>query len=163
MLTSLVVTACQVSIPVLGNGNIRNLSDVRACMAFTGADGVLSADTLLEDPAMFGRETDPPAESSGRSSEALDVPQPGTWHALPLMTPPDVIDLTVEYLEMVKKYPVPMRMVKGHMFKLLGGWFRVHTDLRDGFNQQQPVQSEIQLSLARLFSSRWVGDESDTF
>lgn len=147
--------ACQVSIPVLANGNIRNLSDVRACMAFTGADGVLSADTLLEDPAMFGRETDPPAETPGRSSEALDVPQPGTWHALPLMTPPDVIDLTVEYLEMVKKYPVPMRMVKGHMFKLLGGWFRVHTDLRDGFNQQQPVQSEIQLLLARLFLREW--------
>lgn len=134
----------QVSIPVLANGNIRNLEDVRKCMAYTGADGVLSADTLLEDPGMFGREvaSSSDVQNGATISEALDIPQPGTWHALPIMTPPDVLDLTTEYLEMVKRYPIPMRMVKGHMFKLLGGWFRVHTDLRDGFNQQQPVQGE---------------------
>lgn len=41
------------SIPVLANGNIRNLADAHACMAHTGCDGVLSAESLLEDPALF--------------------------------------------------------------------------------------------------------------
>ena len=42
-----------VSIPVLANGNIRNLQDVHDCIAYTGAEGVMSAESLLEDPALF--------------------------------------------------------------------------------------------------------------
>lgn len=42
-----------VQIPVLANGNIRNLQDVHDCMAYTGAVGVMSAESLLEDPALF--------------------------------------------------------------------------------------------------------------
>lgn len=41
------------SIPVLANGNIRTIHDAMALMEYTGADGVLSAESLLEDPALF--------------------------------------------------------------------------------------------------------------
>lgn len=41
------------SIPVLANGNVRNLADADACMAYTGCDGVMSAESLLVDPALF--------------------------------------------------------------------------------------------------------------
>ena len=41
------------SIPVLANGNIRNLQDALDCMQYTGCDGVLSAESLLVDPALF--------------------------------------------------------------------------------------------------------------
>ena len=85
--------------PVLANGNIRNLDDVAACLAATGADGVMSAESLLEDPALFSPHRLTP---SGACS--------------PVEGPARLL----EYLKLVDKYDTPMRMVRGHAFKLLG-------------------------------------------
>ncbi len=50
-------------VPVLANGNIRHMGDVTACMAYTGADGVLSAEGLLWDPALFAPRRVPLAQA----------------------------------------------------------------------------------------------------
>jgi tRNA-dihydrouridine synthase len=44
-------------IPVLANGDVRCLADARALMAATGAAGVLSAEPLLHNPALFATPT----------------------------------------------------------------------------------------------------------
>jgi tRNA-dihydrouridine synthase 1 len=86
-------------VPVLANGNIRGLADVAACMAATGADGVMSAESLLEDPALFaGRRLDP-----GGARSHAEGPQ-----------------LLLEYLDLCDAHPAPFRMMKGHAFKLIG-------------------------------------------
>jgi len=45
------------AVPVLANGNVRGAADVAANLAMTGADGIMSAEGLLDDPGLFGRAT----------------------------------------------------------------------------------------------------------
>ena len=85
-------------IPVLANGNIRTIHDVDECLQVTGADGVMSAESLLEDPALFWserRKDNPTAHLEG-------------------------CRLLLEYLDILECYPVPFGMVRGHAFKMLG-------------------------------------------
>ncbi|KAL7193281.1 hypothetical protein ACSBR2_024984 [Camellia fascicularis] len=42
-----------VRISVLANGNIRHIDDAQNCLKETSADGVLSAESLLGNPALF--------------------------------------------------------------------------------------------------------------
>lgn len=79
-----------VSIPVVANGGVYTLDDANACLAHTGADAVMSAEGLLEDPALFSGRQLPRAQ------------------------------LAEEYLELARRHPPPMlRPVRAHLFKLL--------------------------------------------
>ncbi|KAG6545966.1 hypothetical protein Mapa_012627 [Marchantia paleacea] len=111
-----------VRIPVLANGNIRWMEDVEACMAATGVDGVMSAESLLENPALFaGYRTVMDQDPTNSSLKIIDERL-----------------LCLEYFDLVEKYPVPMRMVLRHIFKLLTNyWFQYHTDLRDELHNRQ--------------------------
>ncbi|GKA01875.1 tRNA-dihydrouridine(16/17) synthase [NAD(P)(+)]-like protein [Tanacetum coccineum] len=107
-------------IPVLANGNIRHMDDVQNCLEQTGVDGVLSAESLLENPALF----------AGFRSDI----QNGTI---------DQGDLVVEYLKLCEKYPVPWRMIRSHVHKMLGEWFRVHPHIREDLNKQSKLSFEF--------------------
>eukprot|EP00762_Andalucia_godoyi_P007862 ANDGO_01229.mRNA.1 tRNA-dihydrouridine(16/17) synthase len=76
-------------IPVLANGNMETFEDVQRCIQYTGCDGVLSAEALLWNPALF----------SGKLLPSLDLCQ--------------------EYVDLVRLHPCPLRMVKAHIFKIL--------------------------------------------
>lgn len=115
-------------IPVLANGNIRWLEDVYDCIAATGVDGVLSAESLLENPALF----------SGRHMQSLGMDSEGDG---PLLSEHKLNEpaLLLEYLELCEKYPVPLRMIRAHVHRMLGPWFRKHPDLREELNKQYRV------------------------
>jgi tRNA-dihydrouridine synthase 1 len=79
-----------VSVPVLGNGNIRTLADVHDLIEYTGVDGVMSAESLLEDPRLFWA---PRLEGE----PFVDTQR---------------MQLAMEYLAICEEFPVPMRMVR---------------------------------------------------
>lgn len=112
-------------IPVVANGNIRWLEDAEECMKVTGVDGVMSAESLLENPALF----------AGHRMKALDEPA-SEKYAL------DEPKLVLEYLELCEKYPVPMRMIRAHVHRMLGAWFRRYPGLRDELNKEYKLTTE---------------------
>eukprot|EP00891_Asterochloris_glomerata_P000585 jgi/Astpho2/585/fgenesh1_pm.00013_%23_6_t len=103
-------------IPVLANGNIRHLQDVFDCLEHTGCEGVMSAEALLEDPALFWpqRLTD-----EGR------------------LGPLEGARLLLEYCDLAEADRTPIRMVRGHSFSLIGDWLSEFTDLRDRLNKER--------------------------
>ncbi|CAL5040461.1 unnamed protein product [Urochloa decumbens] len=114
-------------VPVLANGNIRHMEDAKNCLEHTGADGVLSAETLLENPALFaGFRTKEWKEDGGEHGDS------GL----------DQADLVIEYLKLCEQYHVPWRMIRSHVHKMLGDWFRMHPEVREEFNKQNKLTFE---------------------
>lgn len=90
----------ELSIPVFANGGIYTFEDVQRCLDYTGVDGVMSAEGLLENPALFSGEIK------------------------------DLDEQALEYLELTEKYKTPHFFVKSHLFKILHSGLTQHVDLR---------------------------------
>ena len=76
-------------VQIISNGNVRTSADIDANKAFTGADGVMAAEGILDNPAIF----------SGDDS-------------------PDKLALASEYLALVDRYPVKLRSVVFHIRRM---------------------------------------------
>lgn len=105
-----------VGVPVFANGNILFHEDVEMCMQVTGADGVMSAEGQLYNPALFASTAC--VEPSSSVLRGAHLP-----HA----------DLALEYLDIVKslKTPTATSAVKGHLFKIMRPALSRETDLRE--------------------------------
>lgn len=101
-------------VPVIANGNIRHLADCFECMRYTGADAVMSAEGLLEDPGLFCQR---------RLEQGLVCP------------PVERAQLLLEYAQLLLQYPVHPRMTRGHIWGIMGDWLHEFVDLRDRVNR----------------------------
>ncbi|KAF8961884.1 Dus-domain-containing protein [Flammula alnicola] len=110
-----------VSVPVFANGNILYQADIDACLKATGADGVMSAEGQLYNPALFAG-IEHPLDSPAYDSDAQM-----------LVRHPRHVDLALEYLEIVKdlKTTTSVSGIKGHLFKILRPGLVKEQDLRE--------------------------------
>lgn len=85
-----------VNIPVIANGGVESKKEADRCLAATGAAGVMSAEAVLENPALF----------SGMQLE--DHPR-------------TMLHLAREYLDLAERFPSPLPHppTKPHLFKIL--------------------------------------------
>ncbi|KIM41338.1 hypothetical protein M413DRAFT_445364 [Hebeloma cylindrosporum] len=110
-----------VSVPVFANGNILYQSDIDACLKATGADGVMSAEGQLYNPALFAGIEHPLTSPDYESDTQILIRHPK--HA----------DLALEYLDIVKdlKTTTSVSGIKGHLFKIMRPGLGRETDLRE--------------------------------
>lgn len=127
-----------VSIPVFANGGIATFEDVERCLAETAADGVMSSEAALENPALFGRN---------RDTAGVYV---------------DQVRLAREYLELAALH-LPSRgadgegcpkCVRGHIFKMLFAGLQENTDLRDRVSQASKL-GEYRAIVEELAERGW--------
>ena len=108
-----------VSIPVFANGGIRTLEDVQKCLEYTGVDGVMTSEAILENPAFFSPE----------------------WH--------HIEQVMSEYIDFAEKYEENINTTRSHLYKSLYSGLKVHTDLRDSltvaktFDEMRAVVTEL--------------------
>jgi len=104
-------------IPIIANGGISNLDDVRECLEYTGVDGVMSSEAILEYPALF-TETNTEAVGGKR-------------------TGPSRLLLAKEYIQIAEKHSPKcggqgngIKCVRTHIHKMLHEDLTGRNDLR---------------------------------
>ena len=101
-----------IDIPVFANGGIFNFADVDRCLAETNVDGVMSAEALLENPALF-------------SGKVVDLD-----------------GLALEYLSLAEQHPgADDSCIRAHMFKLMFTGLSQHIDLRERLTKARGLDS----------------------
>jgi tRNA-dihydrouridine synthase 1 len=95
-------------VPIIANGGIECLDDIHKCLEETGADGVMTSEAILENPALFSRNLNENKEYR------------------------TLVDLAEEYLYMALKYSgSQIKTTRNHMMKFFYKYFIKHPDLRD--------------------------------
>lgn len=123
----------RLSIPVIANGGIEEPADIQRCLDATGADGVMTSEGILENPAIFA---DANSNTPGKNTS--------------------FIELAKQYMAFAEEFPpASEKIVRAHLFKILFQDLRVHTDLRDEMaavkNRQQMagILEELEVRLAK--------------
>jgi len=98
-----------VKIPVYANGGIYNYEDAVKCLELTGVDGVMSSESLLENPALF-------------SGKVYNLDQ-----------------IAWEYLELCKIYQTDSCYIRPHLFKFLFTGLQRYPELREELGQAKTM------------------------
>ena len=81
-------------IPIFANGGIEDFEDIQKCLGYTKADGVMSAEALIENPKLFSNKKE------------------------------DLDEVALEVLEFRESYKDPFFNIKYHLYHILYQGFK---------------------------------------
>lgn len=118
-----------VKVPVFANGNVLFQRDVEKALKLTGADGIMSAEGNLYNPALF---CEPPSEATK------------LYPLAPIYPFPRLTMLVAEYLDICIQLETPTASsaVKSHLFRLSRPAMEIHRDLRPVLGKCATIESE---------------------
>jgi len=115
-------------IPIVANGGISNLDDVRECLEYTGVDGIMSSEGILEYPPLF-TET---------GTEAVQNQRTG----------PGRVQITRDFLDICRTYPPDeggqgngIKCVRGHVHRYLHEDLKARNDVRKMIAYAQDLET----------------------
>jgi tRNA-dihydrouridine synthase 1 len=124
------------AIPIVANGGIGSRSDAVSCWERTGADGIMSSEAILENPALFAVED-----------------RPGL---LPPPPPPGRTRLAREYLRLAARHPSDaggqgsgLKCARMHVHRILHADLQEREDLRQRVSDA-PSLDELEAVVDRL-------------
>jgi len=105
-----------VNIPVFANGGIFNYEDAVKCLEYTGVDGVMSSESLLENPALF-------------SGKVYNLDQ-----------------IALEYLDICKTYQTDPAYIRPHLFKILFTGLQKNPELREELGRSRTMEEFLDVT-----------------
>ncbi|EAU89497.2 t-diRNAhydrouridine synthase [Coprinopsis cinerea okayama7 len=96
-------------VPVISNGNVRAFPDLQVNLDYTGADGLMVGEALLDNPWYESRPTTCLLGDSTRES----IPQDTLFSDIV----PDPMQISLDYLKLCSQFPgtAPLRTVQAHV------------------------------------------------
>lgn len=125
-------------IPIIANGGIETFDDVLRCLEITKADAVMSSEAILENPALFIRNSSPHLEAEV-----------------------NVITLTEQYLELCQQHPVyHSKVMRSHVMKMLYRYHNENTEIRDMCSMGHSIEDFVAVCKAcRAFEESCSADK----
>ncbi|KFG45935.1 dihydrouridine synthase, partial [Toxoplasma gondii p89] len=167
----------RLSIPVIANGAVETYEDALRCLEFTGADAVMSAEGLLDNPMLFAPSRFAPSSfcalsfpsflpfspflsfSPLRDSLRGRLSASSRLHAVPrascefLGLSPGLLQRCLvmqEYLDLCMRFPPPHpSFVKSHLFRCLHPVLAEHEELRNSLGKVRRDAEKKEKCLAK--------------
>jgi tRNA-dihydrouridine synthase len=112
------VKAAVPNIPIISNGNIITWDNVCSNLKVTGCDGVMSAEGILDNPALFSPATRIQKQALDTAVEIFPpiLPEHGFEPSVDMVSH---LNMAVEYLSLVDKYPTKMKSIVFHIRRMI--------------------------------------------
>lgn len=119
-------------IPILANGSMSSLQDIRDCLKYTGAAGVMCSEALLEYPPIFTESTLPTLlrKADNNNDET-------TTASTIMRIGPSRLQIAREYLELANRYPPQhggqgsgIKCIRAHVHRFLHADMQKYMEIR---------------------------------
>lgn len=114
------------NVTIIANGNVISHEDVEQNLLFTGADGIMSAEGLLDNPTLFQKGSKP-------------------------LTEEDQINIALEYLQLVHRYPATVKTTIFHTRRICGAVLTRFQLLDDCLHAKSASEVERILQQAQVY------------